>query len=326
MSGAELDLSLVILVSDPRPDPAVLRATIDAWRPVLEGSGRSHEVIVVDDGHGGELAQAAASARGEWPAVRILQFRRRFGESVALDAAVEHARGRYIATTTWYVQVDPAGLLEAMRRLDAGADFVAGRRTDRVDGAMARLPSFLFNAYTRWLTGVRLHDLNCTFRAFRREIAQELHVHGDLFRFLSVLAVQRGFRVEEIPLRHLREEGRPIFFSPGAYVRRFLDILSLFFLIKFTHKPLRFFGLLGVGFGSVGAVICLWMLHVRFIQNQALADKPLLVLGIFLVVLGFIVAGIGLIGEIIIFTQGRSLRDYHVDRIIEGPEEAEVRT
>lgn len=328
MSDPAVDLSLVVLASNEKPDPALFEEMMGLWRTELEELGRSYEVIVVDDGVGDEFIDAARAVRKEWSAVRIVCFRRCFGESVALDTAVDLARGTYVITSTWYTQVDPKALSQAVALLDEGTDFVAFRRYPRVDGVLARFVSWLFNAYTRWITKVKIHDLNCAFRAFKREVVEELHFHGDLFRFISVLAVQKGFRVQEIPVQHVREEGPSTFLRPGLYVRRFLDILALFFLMKFTRKPLRFFGLVGLGFLSIGFAICLWMLYVKLVMGEALSDRPMLVLGIFLVVLGIIVASIGLIGEIIIFTQGRDLRDYHIDRIIEGnsdPDEEEGR-
>ena len=318
MSEPTLDLSLVVLASNEKPDPGLFTEMMGMWRTELEQLGRSYEVIVVDDGVGEGFFDAAQSIAREWGAVRIVRFRRCFGESVALDTAVDMARGAYVVTSTWYTQVDPKGLSKVIEMLDEGTDFVAVRRHPRVDGVMSRLVSWLFNAYTRWITKVEIYDLNCAFRAFRKEVVEELHFHGDLFRFISVLAVQKGFRVKEIPMQHVREEGPSTVLRPGLYVRRFLDILSLFFLMKFTRKPLRFFGLVGFGFLSVGFAICLWMLYVRLVIGHALSDRPMLVLGIFLVVLGIIVASIGLIGEIIIFTQGRDLRDYHIDSIVEG--------
>lgn len=318
MSSCSLDVSLVVLASNTKPDISLFSEMMETWRGELEALGRSYEVIVVDDGVGDAFFDAAVAVRNDWDAVRIVRFRRCFGESVALDTAIELARGSYVVTSTWYTQVDPKGLEKAIRMLDEGTDFVAVRRESRVDGVMARFISWLFNAYTRWITKVKIHDLNCSFRAFKKEVVEELHFHGDLFRFISILAVQKGFRVQEVPMEHVREEGPSMILRPGLCVRRFLDILALFFLIKFTRKPLRFFGLVGLGFFVIGFAICVWMLYVRLFLEQALSDRPMLVLGIFLVVLGIIVASIGLIGEIIIFTQGRSLRDYHIDRIVEG--------
>jgi glycosyltransferase involved in cell wall biosynthesis len=318
MKAQPLDISLVILASNERPDPALFQEMMAIWRHELDALGRPYEVLVVDDGVGETFCNAALAVRKEWDAVRIVRFRRTFGETVALDTAVELARGRYVITSTWYMQVEREALQKSLALLDEGIHYVAGRRTPRVDGIFARMVSWVFNACTRWLTKVKLHDLNCSFRAFRKEVVEELSYHGDLFRFLGILAVRKGFRVQEIPLRHLREEGPSTVLRPGLYIRRILDILALFFLIKFTRKPLRFFGLIGVTFFLIGTIISVWMLYVRLILNQPLSERPLLVLGIFLLVLGIIVASIGLIGEIIIYTQGRNLRDYHIDVIIGG--------
>jgi hypothetical protein len=174
------------------------------------------------------------------------------------------------------------------------------------------------------LTKADIRDLNCSFRAFRREVVHELSFHGDLFRFISILALQKGFRVIEIPVQHRREEGPSTFFSFGLIGRRLLDILSLFFLIKFTKKPLRFFGMVGLFFFLVGVAICGYMLYLKLHLGQGLVDKPALVVGVMLVVLGVIVGSIGLIGEIIIFLQGREFRDYHVDRVVSGGAEKRV--
>ncbi len=321
LKTGSVDISVIIICSEPRRT-ALFKELMVSFRQVLERMGRSHEVLVVDDGAGATFAQAVLEVRETWPAVSLLRFRRTFGTSVALDAAVERTRGRYVIVSTWYLQVDPEGLTEMVRRLDEGMDYVAVRREPRCDGTLGRIQSWLFNAYTRRLTGMDVRDLNCAFRAFRREVLEEIALHGDLFRFLSILALRRGFRVVEIPLRHLREEGTKGVIHPGLYVRRFLDILSLFFLVKFTNKPLRFFGLAGLSFAGIGSVICVWMAWLRIFDDKGLAEKPLLILGLFLIILGFIIGSIGLIGEIIIFTQGRSLRDYHIDEVIGREDEA----
>jgi len=312
-----VDLSLVVLATDVRPDLTLFREMMDVYRNELDAQAFAYEVIVVDDGVGGDFFDTVVDMKLDWPELKAIQFRRSFGESVALNTAVGEARGKYVITSGWYLQVEPSGLKRAVELLDNGVDYVAMRRWPRCDGLLARFQSWLFNAYTRWITKVRLNDLNCSFRAFRREVVEELSFHGDLFRFISILAFQQGFKVQEIPLKHLREEGPSTFFGPGIYLRRFLDILALFFLIKFTKKPLRFFGMVGSAFFIVGILITGYMGYLRVFDNQALADKPMLILGIFLSVLGIIIGSIGLIGEIIIFTHGREFRDYHIARVVE---------
>ena len=325
MTTPSCDISLVILASGVRPDLVLFREMIETYRNELEALGREYEILVVDDGVGGPFFSAVKDLRVKIPQIRAIRFRRSFGESVALCAAVDHARGHYLITSTWYLQVDPAGLRRAIDLLDSGVDFVSGRRQGRVDGFVARFQSWVFNSYTRWITKAPLRDLNCSFRAFRKEVVEELSFHGDLFRFIAVLALQQGFRVEELPLQHRMERGPTTYLSPGIVLRRLLDILSLFFLIKFTRKPLRFFGMVGTIFFTLGAGVSARMLYLRLVQRVALADKPLLILGIFLLVLGIIVSSIGLIGEIIIFTLSKEIRDYHVDRIIEGGSDTAVK-
>jgi glycosyltransferase involved in cell wall biosynthesis len=318
MTDEKIEVSLIVIASTSEPDLARFKDMMATWRRELEALGRSYEVLVVDDGFGDPFLKEAKRIAKSWSQVRVVCFRRNFGESVTLDAAVEVARGRYIVTSTWYLQVDPAGLAQSIRLLDEGVHFVAVRRTHRIDGFISRSISWCFNAFTRWLTKVKIFDLNCSFRAFQKTVNEELSYHGDLFRFLSVLAVRKGFRVQEIPLKHLREMGPSTALRQGLFVRRLLDIFTLFFLIKFTRKPLRFFGLIGAFFFLAGTSVSLWVVYQRFFQGEALADRPMLILGIFLLVLGIIVASIGLIGEIIIFTNGRHIRDYHIDSIVDG--------
>lgn len=318
MTEATRDVSLIVIASTDAPDLSLFRDMMATYRRELDALNRSYEVLVVDDGFGDPFLSEAKRIARDWKDVRIICFRRNFGESVALDAAVGLARGKYIVTSTWYLQVDPAGLRQAIDLLEGGTHFVAVRRDRRIDGAVSRAISWTFNAITRWLTKVKIYDLNCSFRAFHRSVNEDLSYHGDLFRFLSVLAVRKGFRVKEIPLRHVREMGPSTILRPGLFLRRILDIFTLFFLIKFTRKPLRFFGLVGMGFLVGGFAVSLWVTYQRIFLGEALADRPMLILGIFLIVLGIIVASIGLIGEIIIFTNGRELRDYHIDAIIEG--------
>jgi glycosyltransferase involved in cell wall biosynthesis len=314
------DVTLVVLSSGAKPFVALTEEMLRSYGEALSDLGKSTEVILVDDGVGGDYLALIERLSARSEAVRGVKFRRAFGESAGIATAVDLARGRLIITTTWYEQVGVDAVRRAIRLLEEeDCDYVAVRRSDRIDSKAAQLQSWAFNAYTRFLTKADIHDLNCAFRAFRKEVVEELTFHGDLFRFISIFAIQRGFRVVEIEAPHLREEGPGTFLNPGLYLRRFLDILSLFFLIKFTKKPLRFFGLVGVVFFALGSAVCLYMLSLKFrAKPESLADKPALVLGVFLVVLGIITASIGLIGEIIIFLQAKEHRDYHVEKVVTG--------
>jgi glycosyltransferase involved in cell wall biosynthesis len=320
-SAPLFDFTLVVLASGVGPEAGLAEDVVRTYTQALTDIGVSWEVLLVDDGAPKEFFAWVKKMSETLPNTRGVRFRRQFGESIAIATAVGMARGRNIITTTWYQQVGVDAVRQAVSLLREGDgrgnwDYVAVRRQRRVDSWPARLQSWAFNAFTRRLTGVGIHDLNASFRAFRREVVADLSIHGDLFRFIPVFASQKGFRVREISVQHVREEGPSTFLNLGLYVRRFLDILSLFFLLKFTKKPLRFFGLVGSVFFVVGFAISAWMTWLKIVRSEGLADKPLLVLGVFLLVLGIIVASIGLIGEIIIFLQGNQLKDYSIDTVV----------
>ncbi len=313
---SNVDVSLVVVASNVRVDPGLFEEMVAGFQAEFAKENVTAEIIVVDDGIGGAFFERVKSLRNRWPRFQIIRLLRSFGESTALTLACDRARGRFVITNTWYLQVDPTQVHEVLGKLRSGYDYVAARRVGRVDSPVARVQSWLFNAFTRGLTGSRLHDLNCSFRGFRREVLAEIPLHGDMFRFLPVLARQTGFRVVEVPVRHLAEKGPSTFLNVGLYVRRFLDVLTLFFLIKFTKKPLRFFGLMGTVFFAAGSIISVWMFLEKVVGGRGLADRPQIILGVFLLVLGVIVVSIGLIGEIIIFLHGRQLRDYHIDTLL----------
>jgi glycosyltransferase involved in cell wall biosynthesis len=312
------DVSLVVVASNERVDLKAFADMIDAFRNVFFEAGIAAEYIVVDDGIGGDFWEALKAFNAKIPSFRAVRFRRTFGESVALRIGAERASAPFIVTNTWYLQVEPQVVTRVLELMRSGTDYVAARRAGRVDSLVARVQSFGFNLVTRWLAGADLHDLNCSFRGFTKEVIQHVHFHGDLFRFVPILALGQGFHVEEIEVRHVAEKGPSTFLNINLYIRRFLDIFSLFFLTKFIRKPLRFFGLSGLSLFVVGFVISMWVAMEKFFGDIGMLDRPQLVLGIFLMVLGPILLSIGLIGEIIIFTQGGQLQDYHIDTILTG--------
>jgi len=215
------------------------------------------------------------------------------------------------------VQVDPVVLRSMLAALDEGADFVTPWRTPRIDPWLNRLQSAAFNLVIRQIIRMDFHDLNCYFRAIRREVLEDVAVYGDMYRYLPVIAYRQGYRVVEVPVRHLKEWGSTGFFGVGIYTRRFLDILAVMFLTKFTLKPLRFFGTIGGVFSLSGIAICGWMTFQKFWLDRPISGRPLLLLGVLLIVLGVQVLGFGLVGEIIIFSQARNLKEYRIEHIYE---------
>lgn len=313
------ELAVIVIASNEQVDVKVYAEMIDALRAAAHKEGVKIEFIVIDDGVGADFWRATQLLARDVPSFKAMRFRRVFGPSVALRLAMERTRAPYIITTTWYLQVGPEAMFEVLKQLRAGVDVVATRRTRRVDSWIARAQSAAFNAVTSRVTGVHLNDLNCSFRGFRRRVLDTLNFHGDLFRFVPILAVAQGFRVEELPVTHMAERGPSTFLNINLYMRRFLDIFGLFFLMKFTKKPLRFFGLLGLMLFLAGFVIGLYPIIDKYVNDHGVLDKPETVVAIFLMVLGPIFLSIGLIGEIIIFTQGGQPNEYCVDEVLEHP-------
>lgn len=282
---------------------------------VLGTAGWQHEFVLVDDGTASRTELEAL--RDQHDNVRLIRFHQGFGEAVALSAGFEKATGGYLITMPQYRQVKVAEILPMLEQLEQGFDFVAGWRTERVDPVLNRLQSFFFNFMARLFTRSRFHDLNCKVRAMRRKVTEEIEIYGDLFRFLPILAERQGFKITEVKLRHREELGKVGFFGVGAYLRRILDLITMFFLIKFTKKPLRFFGLVGFGLILVGVAICLYLTYEKLFADQGLSGRPLLVLGVMMIVLGMQTISIGLIGEMIIFTHAKGMKEYQVDEFLE---------
>ncbi len=310
-----LDVSVVVPVQTA---DAEVRDVVLALSSELERQGRSWECILVFDGVRGrawDVARELGERYGE--RVRSVSFKRAFGESVCLTAGYEVSRGRFIVTSPQYVQVDPADLEPMLQALEDGADLVSPWRKPRVDPWLNRLQSALFNWVIRRIIPGNFHDLNCYFRALRRDVLAEVAIYGDIYRFLPVIALRQGYRVVEVPVRHLKEWGQAGFFGVGVYVRRLLDIIGVMFVTRFSLKPLRFFGTVGMVFFLMGFVVLGIVSAEKILFGEGLYNRPAFLLGVMLLVLGVQIIGFGLVGEIIIYTQAKNFREYRIERIYE---------
>jgi len=312
------DVTIVVPVLDEK---ARVREVIEALGGELDRLGRTWEALLVYDGIKGELWEVGLALQaGTQQKVRTIALHKPFGESVCLTSAFDHARGRVLLTSPQYVQIDPHELGRLLERIEDGADLAACWRHPRVDARLNQIQSAAFNWVLRLVVGAEFHDLNCTLRFIRREVLEQLTIYGNMYRYLPALAHNQGFRVDEIQVRHVREQGTSGLFGPGVYVRRLLDILAVMFLTKFTHKPLRFFGALGGAGLLSGSLLAGYELTQRILhrtEGLGLYQRPLFLLGVLLFVLGVQLVGFGLVGEVIIFTQARNLREYRVERVHE---------
>jgi len=311
-SGAEPSLfaSIVVLVSEGKRDLAEIYRE---FAPPLLASGRSFEFLfVLEPWH-----EAAARALNELAAggapVRVLIAGQALGEASLLRAAAPHCHGEIVVTLPSYPRVEPSSLPLLLDRAASGVDVVAAVRSPRRDPWINRLQSRVFHWLLRPTSGGRFHDLGCGVHAIHRPVLEQLPLYGDFLRFLPILTAREGYRTDElsVPQHHL-DQGTRVYW-PGTYLRRLVDILGLYFLVRFTEKPLRFFGLLGsAGLLTGGAVLL--VLLVQRLQGKGIADRPLLLLGVLLVVLGVQAIALGLVGEIIVHLGSTHRRAYRLAR------------
>jgi glycosyltransferase involved in cell wall biosynthesis len=264
----------------------------------LDQRGDEWEIVYVDDGStDGSLAELSR-LHDEHSNVVVVQLRRNFGKAAALQAGFLEARGDVIVTIDADLQDDPAEIPQLLAKLDEGFDLVSGWKTRRNDPFVRRLFSRVFNWATGIVSGVHLHDMNCGLKAYRADVLRGMRIYGELHRFIPVLASYRGFRAAEIPVNHrAREHGRSRY-GPERYLRGFFDLLSVTFMGKYRHRPLHLFGGVGLLTGAIGFVVLLY-LTIAWLWGAAIGHRPLLTLGVLLVVVGIQFVSLGLLSELV---------------------------
>jgi len=306
-------ISAIIPVTGDYDDVATV---YHAYKRGLEKCNRSFEIIYVLDGPYPEILRTLLSLKEKGEPLSIICFARWFGESGALKAGLEQSKGRIILTLPAYVQVAPDEIGKLVDGLD-DCDMTTARREPRDDPQLKIMQSRLFHRFLRGLLDSPFNDLGCSARALRREVFEQIRIYGDQHRFLPLIALQQGFKVKEVPLAQDRLKGyRKSYFPLGVYARRVLDVLSIYFLLRFTYKPLRFFGLIGAGLTALGVIVMAYIIFERMFLGVGLSDRPLLLLSSLLIVLGIQIIGVGLIGEIITFSNAEEIKEYRIEKIL----------
>jgi glycosyltransferase involved in cell wall biosynthesis len=288
----------------------------------LEPVRLSHEFIYVLDGpHPQALSELEQLISEGANNIIVVSLSRPFGESTALMAGLERASGDVIVTLPAYHQVDGRDVAKLLAPLET-SDVAIGWRWPRAGGALEKMRRAMFHSMVAFVTGMRLHDLGCGARAMKRRVLEELSLYGDQHRLLAVLADRQGFRVTEVELRQSDRDRFEGVYRPREYAHLVLDVFTVFFLVRFTKKPLRFFGMIGASMCGLGVLVVLYLIFERLVFNQSLADRPALLLSSLLVVLGLQLFALGLLAELIIFTHARHIKDYQAAEIIQYPEAA----
>lgn len=288
-----------------------------AYLELMKQTGKRFELVYVLDGEHVKLLEQITRVAASDERVRIVQLAKNFGEATALAAGFAYTSGDIILTLPAYSQVQTAEipvLIDELARCDLAVSVrVSAKKTQ---SSFKTLRRKLFHALVRAATGESFDDMGCGVRAFNRRVAEEIPLYGDQYRFFPLLAARRGFRVNQVQIGDT-DLGRTYgAHGPRAYLARLLDIFAIIFLSKFTKKPLRFFGTIGSIVFSVGAVFLAYIIIERLFFGVALADRPALLLTSLLVVLGLQIFALGLLGELIIFTHGKDMKEYTIERIV----------
>jgi glycosyltransferase involved in cell wall biosynthesis len=295
--SARPEISVVIPLFDEVDNVADLHRELTF---ALESVGRPYEILMVDDGSTDGTLQRLLEVEARDRRVRVLRLRRNFGQTAALSAGFDQARGSIVVTSDGDLQNDPADIPRLVARLEEGFDMVCGWRRQRRDPWSKRIPSWFANRIISWATGVRLHDYGCTLKAMRYEVVKGLRLYGEMHRFIPAVASWMGVMVDEVPVKHRpRTRGRSKY-GLGRTLRVLLDLFTVKFLIAYGTRPAHFFGLLGLGCGAIGTLIGAYLLYVKFVEGEPIGGRPLLLVPLGLLLSGLIFVMFGLLAELLV--------------------------
>jgi glycosyltransferase involved in cell wall biosynthesis len=280
----------------------------------LDAAGLDATVVVVDDGSTDATPQVIEKLCVSDPRIRGLRLRRNRGKSVALNAGLAHADGDVIVLMDADGQDDPAAIPALVEALRQGNDLVTGRRADRKDGLVKRRTSKLYNVVTSRVTGVPGRDFNSGLKAMRREVTVELDLHGELHRYIPVLAHWAGFRVTEVDVAHRPRRYGESKFGGNRFWRGFYDLLTVNFLVRYNARPFHLFGTIGAALGLTGLALLAWMTVVK-LSGEPIGNRPAFLAGVFLVIVAVQILSIGLTAELIVHAR-HARHDAHVVEIV----------
>ena len=291
------ELSIVIPVQNESPN---IKELYEELTQVLGQYGRSYELVIIDDGSTDETFEQLAALQARDARLRVIRFRRDFGQTAAFAAGFAHARGRLVVTADGDLQNDPRDIPAMVSLIEQGNDIVCGWRKDRKDTFVTRrLPSMLANKLISWATGVELHDYGCSLKVFRAEVVKPLRLYGEMHRFIPAIASQIGVRIDEMIVNHRPRRAGATKYGLGRTVRVLLDLATVKFLLSYSTRPLQIFGLLGLITGSVGTIITAYLAYIRLFTTQGIGDRPLLLLGVMLIFIGVQLLTFGLLAEVL---------------------------
>ena len=309
-------VSIVIPVFNEAENVGLLHGEIAA---AVQGRPEDYEIIFVDDGSSDGSLDALRDIHSRDPRVKIIQFRKNFGQSAAISAGFEHCRGDVVVAMDADLQNDPADIPHLVDKVSEGFDIVNGWRRNRRDKWLTRrLPSFFGNKLISWITGVKIHDYGCTLRGFRSDVVKNLKLYGEMHRYIPAIASRMGIRSTEVVVNHRsRKFGRSKYGLSRTF-RVVLDLISLKFLLAYSHRPLQVFGGAGMLMFLAGLASGAYLTFTKFVQGQPIAGRPLLFFTLLMFFLGFQAISLGLLAEMLsrIYHEGLNKNEYSIRELI----------
>lgn len=290
-------LSIVVPIYNEEESIPPLYARLTA---ALDALGHPYEILAIDDGSRDRSFALLHELAAKDSRLRVVRFRRNFGQTAAFAAGFARARGEWVVTIDADLQNDPADIGMLLAKAESGFDVVSGWRARRQDPFLnRRLPSQIANRLISWATGVRLHDYGCSLKVYRTEVVQQINLYGELHRFIPAIASWQGVSLAEMPVNHQARQFGTSKYGIGRTTRVLLDLITVRFLLSYSTRPMQVFGSIGLLFGALGVALMGYLAYVRLALTQPIGDRPLLLLAVLLVVLGVQLVGMGLLGELI---------------------------
>ena len=276
-----------------------LQELSDSLKSTFENLKCNYEVIFIDDGSTDKSFQKIKDINRKNNNFHCIKFRRNYGKSAALAKGFKAAKGNIIITMDADLQDDPSEIPELIKVLNSGYDLVSGWKKVRYDPFIKKHTSKIFNYFTSKLSGIRLHDFNCGLKAYKKDVVKSIRIYGEMHRYIPALAHLSGFKVTEKPVKHHARKYGVTKFGASRFVNGFLDLLTVSFTNKYMKRPLHFFGSMGILISAAGFLISLYLVILKIIEGKPLSDRPLFLVGIFMMVVGIQFLSLGLIAEMI---------------------------
>lgn len=305
--------SVILLLEEPQVG---FSNYIETLRSVFNDRKESFEIVIVANGTEGFLRNELTKSQGKDEILKAFAFNKKTTQAVCLKAGFKEAKGRIIMVCGSYQQITKDSFAKLLNELDDNTYIISPYRQNRVDPALNQIQSRFFNWLASLATGTKINDLSCTVKIFRREVLENVELYGNMYRFLPILAERRGFKNKEVKCEHFKEHVTAGVYGMYEYLSRIVDLLIIYFNVRFAWKPLRFFSAVGSIFVVIGLVIVIYVFSQKIFLGIPLGERRELLLGLLFAVWGVQAASVGLLGEIITFNHSRVRHDFTIEKEI----------